>query len=111
MATYDDFLKLDIRAGKIIKIEDFPEAKKPAYKVQVDFGSEIGLKWSSVQAKNEYTKEQLLGMEVVGVVNFPSKRIANFDSEVLLIGVSKDDGSLSLLQPSRIPAKLGSRVY
>jgi tRNA-binding protein len=111
MATYDDFKKLDMRVGKIVRVDDFLEAKKPAYKIQVDFGEEIGLKWSSAQAKKEYTKEELLGKQVIGVVNFPVKIIAGFASEVLLLGVHKDDDSLSLLEPSRKPARVGSKVY
>lgn len=111
MATYEDFLKLDIRVGKIIKVEDFPEAKKPAYKVQVDFGPEIGIKVSSLQAKEAYTKEEMLNRQVIGIVNFPPKNIAGFFSEVLLLGVHLEDESLSLLEPSRKPAKLGSKVH
>lgn len=110
MISYDDFTRVDIRVGKIVAVEDFPRARKPAYKVQVDFGSEIGLKWSSVQAKREYTQEEMLGRQVLGVVNFPSKNIAGFLSEVLILGVPAEDGSLSLLMPSR-PAQLGSRIY
>ncbi len=111
MATYEDFLKVDMRAGKIVAVEDFPKASKPAYKVQVDFGSGIGLKWSSVQAKKAYAKEELMDRQVIGVVNLPPKNIAGFMSEVLLIGVDMEDGSLSLLEPSRRPARIGSRVY
>lgn len=110
MATYDDFTKLDIRAGKIVHVEDFERARKPTYKVQVDFGTEVGLKWSSVQAKREYASDKLLGMLVVGIVNFPPKNIAGFMSEVLILGVPAEDGSLSVLTPSR-GATLGGHVY
>lgn len=111
MITYEDFSKVDMRVGKIIQVEDFERAQKPSYKVKVDFGPEIGVKWSSVQAKREYTKEELIGWQVVGVVNFPPKNIAGFMSEVLLLGVPAEDGSLSLLEPSRRPAQLGGKVY
>ena len=110
MITYEDFIKIDFRTGKILEIEDFPKAKKPAYKVKVDFGPEIGIKWSSVQAKREYSKEELLNRQVIGVVNFPPKNIAGFMSEVLLVGVPGEDGGLSLLIPSR-PAQIGGKVY
>ncbi|HLI70694.1 MAG TPA: tRNA-binding protein [Ktedonobacteraceae bacterium] len=110
MITYDDFSKIDVRVGKIIAVEDFTRAHKPAYKVQIDFGPEIGVKWSSVQAKRDYTKEEMLGRQVVGVVNFPPKNIAGFMSEVLILGVPAEDGGLSLLVPGR-PARLGSRMY
>lgn len=110
MISYDDFSHVDIRVGKIVFVEDFARARKPTYKVRVDFGSEIGLKWSSVQAKREYTPEEMLGRQVLGVVNFAPKNIAGFMSEVLILGVPAEDGSLSLLMPSR-PAQLGSRIY
>lgn len=110
MATYDDFEKIDMRVGKVIAVEEFPRANKPTYKVQVDFGEEIGTKWSSVQAKKNYTVEEMLGRYVIGVVNFPPKNIAGFMSEVLILGVPTPDGGLSLLLPS-LPPKLGGRVY
>ncbi len=109
--TYEDFSKVDMRVGEIIQIEDFERAHKPSYRVRVNFGSEVGIKWSSVQAKNEYTKKELIGKQVIGIVNFPPKNIAGFMSEVLLLGVPAEDGSLSLLEPSRRPAQLGGRVY
>ena len=110
MISYDDFTRVDIRVGKIVAVEDFVRARTPTYKVQVDFGAEIGLKWSSVQARREYTQEEMLGRQVLGVVNFAPKNIAGFLSEVLILGVPAEDGSLSLLMPSR-PAQVGSRVY
>lgn len=111
MITFEDFKKVDMRVGRITQVEEHVRARKPSYKVGVDFGPEIGVKWSSVQAKREYSKEELLGRQVVGVVNFPAKNIAGFMSEVLLLGVPVEDGSLSLLEPSRRPAQLGGKVY
>lgn len=110
MITYDDFQKVDMRVGKIIQVEEFPRAKNPSYRVQVDLGTELGTKWSSVQAKRDYTPEQLMGRLVVCTVNFPPKNIAGFMSEVLVMGVSNEAGALVLLQPDRV-APLGSRVY
>jgi len=110
MATYDDFLKLEMRVGEIIEVQDFPRAHKPAYKVRVDFGAEIGTKWSSVQAKNEYSQDQLLHLQVVCLINLPPKNIAGFQSEVLVLGVPAEDGSLSLLTPSRT-AHIGGKMY
>ena len=109
MVTFEDFQKLDIRTGKIIEVEDFPRAKKPSYKVIVDFGEELGRKQSSVQATN-YSKEELIGLQIVAVVNFPPRNIAGFMSEILILGVPGEDDQLSILTPSR-PAKLGSNVY
>jgi tRNA-binding protein len=107
--TYEDFQKVEIRAGMITAAEDFPRARKPAYRVEVDFGTEGGTKRSSMQATN-YSKEELIGMPVVAVVNFPPKNIAGFLSEVLILGVDGADGELSLLTPSR-GAEPGARVY
>jgi len=110
MITYDDFLKVDMRVGKIISVEDFPRAIHPSYKVKVDFGPEIGIKSSSVQAKLNYTIEQMMDRQVVAVVNFPPKNIAGFLSEVLILGVPTEEGGLSLLLPS-LKAKIGGSVY
>jgi tRNA-binding protein len=110
MITYDDFSKVDMRVGEIIQVEEFPRARNPSYKVQVDFGPEIGTKWSSVQARRSYTPEELIRRRVVGVVNFPPKNIAGFQSEVLILGVSDEQHSLSLLMPDQQVA-LGCRVY
>jgi tRNA-binding protein len=107
---YADFLKVDVRAGKVVQVEDFPRARTPSYRVQVDFGPDIGLRWSSVGAKREYSVSEMVGRFVLGVVNLPPRNIAGFMSEVLILGVPAEDGSLSLLQPSR-PAKLGGRLY
>ncbi|MGB5139375.1 MAG: tRNA-binding protein [Candidatus Zixiibacteriota bacterium] len=111
LITYDDFRKVDIRVGEIIEVLDFERARNPSYKVRINFGAEIGEKWSSVQAKLAYTKEELLDRQILAVVNFPPKNIAGFQSEALILGVEKEDGSLSLLEPSRKPAVLGFRVY
>jgi tRNA-binding protein len=110
MISYEDFARVDMRVGVIIHVEEFPKARKPAYKVQVDFGPQIGVKWSSVQAKRDYAVAELLYRQVIGVVNFPPKNIAGFLSEVLLLGVPAEDGGLSLLMPDR-SALLGERVY
>jgi tRNA-binding protein len=109
--SFEDFDKVDMRVGKIIEVEDFPRARKPSYRVKIDFGDEIGIKNSSLQAKTDYTKEDMLGRYVICVVNFEPKNIAGFLSEVLVLGVPHEDGGLSLLEPSRRPVPLGARVY
>jgi tRNA-binding protein len=108
--TYDDFARVDVRAGRITEVLDFPRARTPSYKVTVDFGPEIGKRASSVQAANVYRPDDLLGTVVVAVVNMPPKNIAGFQSEVLILGVPAEDGTLSLLRPER-GARLGGRVY
>ena len=108
MAVFDDFLKLDIRVGEIVRAEPFPEAKKPAYRLVVDFGAEIGLKRSSAQITGNYTPEELAGRQVLGVVNFPPRRIAGFSSEVLILGVYAETGVV-LIVPDRPVAK-GDRL-
>ncbi|HHY80118.1 MAG TPA: tRNA-binding protein [Thermoanaerobacter sp.] len=109
MATYEDFLKLDIRVGRIIEVEDFPKAKKPAYKLKIDFG-ELGIKNSSAQITKLYKKEELYNKLVVCVVNFPPKQVVDFISEVLLLGVDDEDGNVVLLQPER-EVKIGNKIY
>src|SRR5271154_5089992 len=101
MITYNDFEKVDVRVGKIVKVEDFPEARKPAYKLQIDFGKEIGIKNSSAQITKLYTKEDLLNRLVMAVVNFQPKQIANFRSEVLTLGVPDKNGDVMLLMPDK----------
>jgi len=98
--TWDDFEKVDIRSGTIIKAEDFPKAKKPAYQLTIDFGS-LGIKQSSAQITHHYTKEELAGKQVVAVVNFPRKQIANFFSECLVLGVYDEGHNVILLQPDK----------
>jgi tRNA-binding protein len=110
MITYEDFTKLDIRVGEIVVVEDFPKARKPAYKLTINFGSEIGIKKSSAQITTLYTKEELLGKQVMCVVNFPPKQIGPFISEVLTLGVDDAEGNVVLLMPSK-KAKLGSKMY
>lgn len=107
--AWADFEKVEIRAGTVVKVEDFPEAKIPAYKVWVDFG-EYGIKQSSARITNLYTKEQLPGRQVVCVTNFPPKKIANFSSEILITGFYREDGAVVLAVPEqKVPngAKLG----
>jgi tRNA-binding protein len=107
--TWQDFEKVELRAGTIIEVEDFPEARKPTYKLKIDFG-ELGMRRSSAQIKSLYTKEELLGKQIVGVLNFPRKQIATFFSEVLTTGFYLPNGDVVLLHPERrVPngAKLG----
>jgi tRNA-binding protein len=107
-ASFDDFLKIDMRVGRIVEVEEFPEARVPAWKLTVDFGPEIGTKRSSAQITH-YTREALLGRLVVGVVNFAPKRIAGFKSEVLVLGALDEQKGVVLLQPDQ-DAELGSRI-
>jgi len=98
--TWDDFSKIDIRAGTITEVTDFPKAKKPSYQLKIDFG-ELGIKQSSAQITSFYNKEELLGKQVIAIVNFPVKQIANFFSECLVLGVYTDENDVVLLQPGR----------
>ena len=98
--TWDDFSKIDIRAGTITEVTDFPKAKKPSYQLKIDFG-ELGIKQSSAQITSFYNKEELLGKQVIAVVNFPVKQIANFFSECLVLGVYTDQNDVVLLQPGK----------
>ena len=111
MATIDDFQKLDIRVGKILEVNDFPEAKKPAYKLRIDFGSEVGIKNSSVQIVALYKKEELLGKLVLGVVNFPPRKIGPFESEVLTLGVPDKDGNVILIAPNKADPIIGGKLF
>jgi len=111
MATIEDFQKLDIRVGKIVEVNDFPEAKKPAYKLKIDFGPEIGTKNSSVQIVALYTKEELMGKLVLGVVNFPPRKIGPFESEVLTLGVPDKEGRVILIRPDKDEPVIGSKLF
>ncbi|MEG3658254.1 tRNA-binding protein [Arenibacter palladensis] len=96
--TWPDFSKIDMRVGTIIEIKDFPEARKPAYQIHVDFGKNIGIRKTSAQITQRYSKEELLGKQIIAVVNFPKKQIANFMSECLILG-AVDGSDVILLQP------------
>ena len=100
-ATFDDFMKLDIRLGTITSVDDFPEARKPAWKMIIDFGAEIGTKKSSAQIKAHYSKDDLIGRQVLAVVNFPPRQIGKFISEVLTLGIADADGEIILIMPER----------
>lgn len=110
MATYDDFQKLDIRVGKIIDIQDFPEARKPAYKLTIDFGNDIGTKQSSAQLPQNYSPKELQGKSILAVVNFPPRQIGPFMSEVLTLGVPDENGDCILITPDTA-TPLGGRLY
>ncbi len=107
--SYSDFEKVEMRVGAIVEAQDFPRARNPSYKVRVNFGAEIGEKWSSAQI-TKYSKEELIGKQVIAVVNFAPRNIAGFMSECLILGVSMTDGSVSILTPSRA-AVIGGKVY
>lgn len=99
--SWEDFEKIDIRTGTIIEVSDFPKARKPAYKLSINFGSELGIKRSSAQITTLYSKEELMNRQVVAVVNFPPKQIADFISECLVLGVYDENKDVILLQPQR----------
>jgi len=99
--SYDDFAKIDIRVGRIVEAEVFPQARKPAYKLRIDFGSSVGVKHSSAQITNYYEPQDLVGKLVLGVVNFPPRQIATFFSEVLTLGVILGEGDICLIHPDR----------
>ena len=108
MATIEDFQKIDMRVGRVARVEEFPEARVPAWKLEIDFGPEVGVKRSSAQVTH-YPREQLEGRLVVAVVNFPPRRIAGFESEVLVLGALDDERGVVLLQPDGEVA-LGDRI-
>jgi tRNA-binding protein len=108
--NFDDFLKIDIRVGTVVEAMPFPEARKPAYKLKIDFGEEIGIKRSSAQITVHYRLEELIGRQVAGVVNFPPRQIGPFMSEVLTLGFADENGDIVLLGPERkVPN--GSRMF
>ena len=108
--TFDDFMKVDIRIGTIVEVSDFPEARKPAYKLKIDFGDEIGVKKSSAQITVHYSPEDLAGRKVAAVVNFPPRQIGPFMSEVLTLGFSDNNGVIVLVGIDK-DAPNGSRLH
>lgn len=108
--SFDDFMKVDIRTGRVVKAEQFPEARKPAIKVWIDFGDEIGVRKTSAQITVHYTPATLIGKQVMGVVNFPPRQIGPFMSEVLLLGVPDEDGAIVLVEPDQ-ETPVGGRMH
>ncbi len=108
--TFDDFLKVDVRVGTITRVEPFPEARKPAYKLYVDFGTEIGERKSSAQVTHHYSAEELMGRQVAAVVNFPPKQIGPFRSEILVLGFPDAGGEVVMIEPNR-PVPNGGRLF
>ena len=107
---WEDFERVDVRIGRVVDAEPFPKARKPSVKLTVDFGPELGIKNSSAQLTDHYSPEELLGRQILAVVNFPPKRIAGFKSEVLVLGVPDEEGAVILLIPDR-EVPLGSRMF
>lgn len=108
MASFDDFMKLDIRVGTIVSAKNFEKARKPAYQLEVDFGEELGVKKSSAQITDHYAAGELIGKQVLAVVNFPPRQIANFFSEVLVLG-TYSEGGVVLIRPDK-PVKNGDKL-
>ena len=110
LLSYAEFQRVDIRVGRVVSVDDFPEARTPAYKLRIDFGGDIGVKKSSAQATTHYAKEALLNRLVIAVVNFPPKQIGPYMSEVLTLGVPDGDGGVVLLMPER-DVPLGGQMF
>jgi len=108
--SFDDFLKVDIRVGRIVRVEPFPEARKPAWKLWIDFGPEIGERKSSAQITTHYAPEALVGRQVLAVVNFPPRQIGKFMSEVLTLGVPDEAGEVVLIRPD-LETPFGGRMF
>lgn len=108
--AFDDFLNVDIRVGTIVAVEDFPQARKPAFKLRIDFGGAIGIKKSSAQITEHYGAQELVGRQVAAVVNFPPRQIGKFMSEVLTLGFPDADGAVVLIGPSK-PVPNGGRLF
>ncbi len=108
--TIDDFLKVDIRVGRVLEVSEFPEARKPAYKLKIDFGDGIGIRKSSAQITKLYEPGELVGRQVMAVVNFPPRQIGPFMSEVLVLGFSDADGNISLAAPDH-DVPIGGRLH
>ena len=104
--SWNDFEKIDIRVGTVVEVKDFPKAKKPAYKLSIDFG-ELGIKQSSAQITKFYSAEELVGIQVIAVVNFPPKQIADFFSECLVLGIYDENKNVVLLKPKHSVSKIG----
>ena len=109
-ASFDDFMKIDIRLGTVTAVDDFPEARKPAWKLTIDFGEGIGIRRSSAQITDHYGREELIGRRVMAVVNFPPRQIGPFMSEVLTLGVADENGAVVLVAPDH-PAPDGARLH
>ena len=107
---FDDFLKVDIRVGRVVRAEPYPEARKPAIKMWIDFGGEIGERRSSAQVTKHYTPEELVGKQVMGVVNFPPRQIGKFMSEVLVLGLPDENGDIVLIGPDDV-VPIGGRLH
>lgn len=110
LINFDDFEKVNIRVGRIVDAQDFPEARKPAYKLWVDFGTELGVKKTSAQVTQNYSKEELIGRMVAGVVNFPPRQIGKYMSEFLVLGFPDENGNVTLVRPDK-DVPLGGKLF
>jgi tRNA-binding protein len=109
MATFEEFQRIDMRVGRVTSVSEFPEARNPAWKLEIDFGAEVGVKRSSAQITQNYSREELEGRLVIGVVNFPPRRIATFESEVLVLGAIDPEKGVVLLRPDQ-DGEVGDRI-